>query len=68
MVLLDQRRGRYFQLNTTGTLILRTLLKDGSPDHAATALSEHYGISTQQAQTDVAKLINALHTAKLATT
>ncbi|MGK5543405.1 lasso peptide biosynthesis PqqD family chaperone [Streptomyces sp. URMC 127] len=67
-VLLDQRRGRYFQINTTGGLILRTLLCNGSPEHAATVLTEHYGITVQQARSDVAGLLNALTAAQLVTT
>ncbi|MHA7961756.1 lasso peptide biosynthesis PqqD family chaperone [Streptomyces sp. L500] len=67
-VLLDQRRGRYFQLNTTGGLILRTLLDNGSPEQVATMLTEHYGITLQQARGDITRLLNALTAARLVTT
>ncbi|MFD8993590.1 lasso peptide biosynthesis PqqD family chaperone [Streptomyces abikoensis] len=67
-VLLDQRRGRYFQLNTTGGLILRTLLGNGSPEQAATMLTERYGTTLQQARGDVTRLLNALTAARLVTT
>lgn len=65
-VLLDQRRGRYFTLNTTGTLVLRALLDGADRDQAASLLSERYGIDAQRAHTDVSALIDALRAAKLA--
>ncbi|GHF41779.1 lasso peptide biosynthesis PqqD family chaperone [Streptomyces morookaense] len=64
-VLLDQRRGRYFQLNPTGARVLQLMLNGASHEHAARELSEQYGISGQQAQADVTALLTALHTAKL---
>ncbi|MFI1259067.1 lasso peptide biosynthesis PqqD family chaperone [Streptomyces netropsis] len=67
-VLLDQRRSCYFQLNSTGSLILRALLDNSSPEHAASVLTKRYGISIQQARTDVTKLLSALTTEQLATT
>ncbi|GCE01078.1 lasso peptide biosynthesis PqqD family chaperone [Embleya hyalina] len=65
-VLLDERRGRYFQLNPTGTLVLRTLLDGATAHQAAELLSERYGITREQAATDVAALLENLRKRKLA--
>ncbi|GAA0490042.1 lasso peptide biosynthesis PqqD family chaperone [Streptomyces stramineus] len=65
-VLLDQRRGRYFQLNSSGTFILRTLLNGVTPDHTAEVLSECYGVDRDRAHADVASLVDSLLTKGLA--
>ncbi|MGX1886484.1 lasso peptide biosynthesis PqqD family chaperone [Streptomyces sp. NPDC055287] len=67
-VLLDQRRGRYFQLNPSGSLILRTLLNGATPDHTAKSLTERYGTDPNRAHADVASLMNSLLTKGLART
>ncbi|MET9290775.1 lasso peptide biosynthesis PqqD family chaperone [Streptomyces sp. NPDC003077] len=65
-VLLDERRGRYFKLNATGTFLLRALL-DGADHHQAAALlCRRYGIDPARAQADVSALVDALTAAKLA--
>jgi hypothetical protein len=38
LVLLDERSGKYYQLNSSGAIVLRALLDDGSAD-ALRALS-----------------------------
>ncbi|GHG59863.1 lasso peptide biosynthesis PqqD family chaperone [Streptomyces griseocarneus] len=65
-VLFDQRRGRYYQLNPTGALILRALLDGGGPQGAARALCERYGIPAARAEADVASLVDTLRTTRLA--
>lgn len=65
-VLLDERRGRYFNLNATGSLVLHALLDGADHDQAAARLRERYGIDAQRAHTDVTALIDALCAAKLA--
>jgi hypothetical protein len=65
-VLLDERHGRYFKLNTTGTLVLRALLDGADLDEAADLLRQRYGIEPEQAQTDVTGLVTTLITKKLA--
>ncbi|MPY55799.1 lasso peptide biosynthesis PqqD family chaperone [Streptomyces spongiae] len=66
-VLLDERRGRYFQLNLSGGLILRTLLEGATPERAADVLRERYGITADRATADVHALLTALRDARLAT-
>lgn len=67
-VLLDERRGRYFKLNPTGALVLRTLLGGEDADRAAAVLSERFDIDPQQARADVSALIDALRAARLVLT
>ncbi|MEU9287512.1 lasso peptide biosynthesis PqqD family chaperone [Streptomyces sp. NPDC048275] len=66
-VLFDQRRGRYFQLNPTGALVLHTLMSGASRERAAEVLRESYGIDADRAQADVAVLLETLRKKKLAT-
>lgn len=42
-VLLDERSGRYYQLNATAYLLLRALLAGAAPDHAAARLTDQIG-------------------------
>jgi hypothetical protein len=67
-VLLDQRSGKYWQLNGSGALILRTLLAGGAPRDAAEAVADRYPVEAEQALTDVETLVQALHTARLVRT
>jgi hypothetical protein len=39
MVLLDERAGRYWQLNRTGALVVQALLDGDTPEHAARLLA-----------------------------
>ncbi|MGN9845899.1 lasso peptide biosynthesis PqqD family chaperone [Nonomuraea sp. H19] len=66
MILLHERNGRYWQLNHTGTLILRTLLAGESPRQAADRLIERYDVGLPQAEHDVRALIDGLVAAGLA--
>ncbi|WP_197696548.1 lasso peptide biosynthesis PqqD family chaperone [Nocardia terpenica] len=65
VVLLDRRTGRYFQLNVTGSQILRTLLDGSTIDAAVTALTASHGIGQDRARADVGKLIDRLSRARL---
>ncbi|MEV3993715.1 lasso peptide biosynthesis PqqD family chaperone [Streptomyces sp. NPDC049837] len=65
-VLLDQRRGQYFELNPTGTLIVRVLMAGGDEAAAADALVEEYDIDRARAEEDVAALVAELRTSGLA--
>ncbi|MGH4001704.1 MAG: lasso peptide biosynthesis PqqD family chaperone, partial [Pseudonocardiaceae bacterium] len=67
LVLLDERTGRYWQLNSTGAVVLHALLAGQPPGHIAADLATRYHIEVQQAQHDVAALTDHLHTAKLLT-
>ncbi|MFI9204098.1 lasso peptide biosynthesis PqqD family chaperone [Streptomyces sp. NPDC053048] len=66
MVLFDQRRGRYYQLNASGAVALRALLDGGGPQGAARALCERYGIPAARAEADVTALVDTLRTTRLA--
>jgi len=65
LVLLDERAGRYWQLNPTGALVLRLLLDGVTPQRAAQTLADRHPVSTEQAAADVAALLERLHTAGL---
>ncbi|MET9294169.1 lasso peptide biosynthesis PqqD family chaperone [Streptomyces sp. NPDC003077] len=64
-VLLDGRRGRYWQLNESGSTILRKLLDGDTPDTAAAGLSAAAPVSEAQAHKDVMALVDALSAANL---
>jgi hypothetical protein len=66
-VLLDERAGRYWQLNPTGALVLRLLLDGACPHQVAQTLADRHAVSTEQAAADVAALLERLHTAGLVT-
>ncbi|WP_372412281.1 lasso peptide biosynthesis PqqD family chaperone [Streptomyces luteireticuli] len=68
MILLDERRGRYWCLNTTATLTLRALLGGATPERAVLILIQRYPeISAQRAEHDVTALLESLCTARLVT-
>lgn len=64
-VLLDGRRGRYWQLNHSGAGVLRQLLDGAGPDAAAAGLCAAAPVSDDQARQDVRTLIDALSAANL---
>jgi hypothetical protein len=64
-VLLNERTGRYWQLNTTGAHVLRELLDGRRPAAIATALASRYGIDSQQAERDVSAVIERLRGSEL---
>jgi hypothetical protein len=65
LVLLDERTGRYWQLNLTGALVLRLLLDGAAPHEVAQTLADRHPVSIEQAAADVAALLERLHTAGL---
>lgn len=65
MVLLDERSGRYWQLNSAGALVLRLLLDGVTPDEAAQTLTTRYPVSFERAGKDVAALVESLRAAQL---
>ncbi|HET9254103.1 MAG TPA: lasso peptide biosynthesis PqqD family chaperone [Pseudonocardiaceae bacterium] len=67
LVLLDERSGRYWQLNLTGAATLQALLAGEDPGQIAQDLATRYGISVEQARQDITALTVRLHTAKLVT-
>jgi Coenzyme PQQ synthesis protein D (PqqD) len=64
-VLLDERTGRYWQLNCTGAHVLHALLDGHDPDHIAQDLATRYRITVHQAHRDVTALTHHLYAANL---
>ncbi len=65
MVLLDERTGRYWQLNTTGATVLQALLNGATPEHVTDRLAAARPVSRQRAAADVTALLEALTRASL---
>lgn len=65
IVLLDERSGRYWQLNRSGSVALRTLLEGGTPSKAVQRLSSSYGIIPERAADDISALLDTLRHARL---
>ncbi|MDF2707592.1 MAG: hypothetical protein K0R62_3244 [Nonomuraea muscovyensis] len=64
-VLLDERTGRYRQLNATAALVLRSLLAGHGPDGAARDLVRTHPGATPTAEADIAALVAQLRAANL---
>ncbi|MEU1628824.1 lasso peptide biosynthesis PqqD family chaperone [Streptomyces sp. NPDC020096] len=67
MVLLDERRGRYWQLNGTGALVVQALLDGATPQQVADQIAQMRPVSRERAAADVAALVDQLSRAKLVT-
>ncbi|MDC7341065.1 lasso peptide biosynthesis PqqD family chaperone [Streptomyces lydicus] len=65
-VLLDERSGDYWELNPTGTLVIKTLLDGGDAGDAVDALVARFDIDRAQAAQDVATLVQELRASGLA--
>jgi hypothetical protein len=65
LALLDEDSGQYWNLNPTGSLVLRTLLEGGTPEQAVQALTQQYAIDVDTASRDVQDLMGGLHSAGL---
>ncbi|MFF3350127.1 lasso peptide biosynthesis PqqD family chaperone [Streptomyces sp. NPDC002779] len=66
-VLLDQRSGNYWELNPTGTLVVKTLLEGGEEAAAVEALVTEFDIDRTHAEQDVTALVQELRKSGLAT-
>ncbi|GAU69178.1 hypothetical protein SSP35_10_02140 [Streptomyces sp. NBRC 110611] len=64
-VLLDQRSGDYWELNPTGTIVIRTLLEGGEEADAVDAVVAEFDIGRSRAAQDVAALLDLLRTSGL---
>jgi hypothetical protein len=64
-VLLDGRRGRYWQLNSSGSAVLRRLLDGEAPGVIAASLCDGAQVSPVQAEHDVSALVKALANSRL---
>ncbi len=67
LVLLDERTGRYWQLNPTGAHVLHALLQGQHRADIARDLVTRYRIDAEQAAHDITALADQLSTAKLVT-
>ncbi|PWK87835.1 coenzyme PQQ synthesis protein D (PqqD) [Lentzea atacamensis] len=67
-VLLDERSGRYWQLNPTGVAVVRALLEGADENAAVAALTSAYEVDEARARQDVSALVAGLRTAGLVTT
>jgi Coenzyme PQQ synthesis protein D (PqqD) len=65
IVLLDEDSGRYWNLNPTAALALRTLLDGGTLSEAARRLTERYAVNADAAGRDVQALVDELSSAGL---
>lgn len=65
LVLLDERTGRYWQLNPTGAYVLYALVDGEHPEKIAQDLVTRYRIDPHQAHHDVTALAVQLYAAKL---
>ncbi|MEE4423401.1 lasso peptide biosynthesis PqqD family chaperone [Streptomyces bugieae] len=65
-VLLDERSGDYWELNPSGTLVVKTLLGGGEERDAVDALVARFDIDRAQATQDVAALVQELRASGLA--
>ncbi|WP_030410094.1 lasso peptide biosynthesis PqqD family chaperone [Streptomyces sp. NRRL S-1448] len=64
-VLLNQRTGRYWQLNTTGAYVLRQLLAGRTPHDIAADLAARHHLDTARAEQDVTAVLTQLRSADL---
>ncbi|MFI6981040.1 lasso peptide biosynthesis PqqD family chaperone [Embleya sp. NPDC050154] len=65
LVLLDQRKGRYWQLNPTGARTLRLLLDGHTAADTAARLAQTSPAAAARAHDDVRNLLRALRDARL---
>jgi len=64
-VLLDGRKGRYWQLNASGSAVLRRLLDGADPATVAAGLAGGPGMDDDRARQDVQALVEALSASAL---
>lgn len=65
-VLLDERTGRYWQLNSTGFVVLHTLLEGGDQEQAVRLLLTRGDADTATVGADVAEIVEHLCSVGLA--
>ncbi|MFK0226644.1 lasso peptide biosynthesis PqqD family chaperone [Streptomyces sp. NPDC090303] len=64
-VLLNQRTGRYWQLNYSGAYTLRCILDGKSLAQTASEIAAHYGIKSEVARADVDAVVDQLQSSLL---
>ncbi|ASO19090.1 hypothetical protein FHR81_001357 [Actinoalloteichus hoggarensis] len=65
MVLLDERGGRYFQLNETGALVLRRVLAGVAVDAVVAELRDRHPDAAGRVADDVSGIIDSLCAAEV---
>ncbi|MDT0344233.1 lasso peptide biosynthesis PqqD family chaperone [Streptomyces litchfieldiae] len=65
MVLLDERTGRYWQLNSTGAQVLRALLDGATPEEVTGRLAETRAVAPDRVAADIGTLLGQLADAGL---
>lgn len=60
LVLLDERTGRYFQVNRTGAMILKELMAGSSVERVAANLARTYPVTLEEASDDVKRFLDQL--------
>jgi coenzyme PQQ synthesis protein D (PqqD) len=65
IMLLDEDSGRYWNLNPTAALALRSLLDGGTIDQTVQELTERYSVDAGTASRDVRELLDGLRSAGL---
>jgi hypothetical protein len=64
-VLLDQRSGEYWKLNSSGSRSLKCVLDGGTLNDAAVLLTREYSVDLEQALRDVEGVLRALRSTGL---
>ncbi|MFE9585111.1 lasso peptide biosynthesis PqqD family chaperone [Streptomyces microflavus] len=64
-VLLHQRTGLYWQLNSVGLHVVQGLVRGGSVEQVAEDLSRRYEVQMEQAEADIASVLQQLSEADL---
>ncbi|MBG0569195.1 lasso peptide biosynthesis PqqD family chaperone [Actinoplanes aureus] len=62
-VLLNQRRGTYWQLNPTGTAIIKAMLENDDVEATAKVLAERFDVDFERACQDVRSLVAEMQAA-----
>jgi hypothetical protein len=57
LVLLDEPRGEYFQLNPTGAIVANGLLAQSTVQQIADEVAREYDVTREQARADIETLI-----------
>ncbi|MFB9928437.1 lasso peptide biosynthesis PqqD family chaperone [Amycolatopsis halotolerans] len=64
-VLLDQRSGRYWEMNPTATLIVRALVAGETPERTAEIVAGKFEVDEDRSLADVASIIGKIAAAGL---
>ncbi|MFI0484440.1 lasso peptide biosynthesis PqqD family chaperone [Actinomadura sp. 9N215] len=59
-VLLDEEHGRYWNLNPTGVLVLKSILEDGDPRAAVGAVVKDFDVAEDVVREDVETILGRL--------